>query len=195
MYKCLSLSICVSYLFVCKVLLEECVCLFVYLSVYPMFVCRVAEEECVYSMSVCCLLICLLSIYLSFVYFYVCLSVVYLFVCCLFLCLSLYLSVCLSVGCRRRSVMRISCPVLCPATDSCCLPPSSSVWRSWPPWESRTRTVETRWVDSGVRCSALKLENRLRCQTAGMRTLNWEHSRHILHLWNLDLFFIKMFEK
>lgn len=75
MYKCLSLSICVSYLFVCKVLSEECVCLSVYLSVYPMFVCRMAEEECVYSM------------------------VVYLSVCCLFLCLSLYLSVCLSV-CR-----------------------------------------------------------------------------------------------
>lgn len=172
MYKCLSLSICVSYLFVCKVLLEECVCLSVYLSVYLMFVCRVAEEECVYSMSVCCLFICLLSISMSVSVF-----------------------ICLSVGCRRRSVMRISFPVLCPATDSCCLPPSSSVWRSWPPWESRTRTVETRWVDSGVRCSALKLENRLGCQTAGMRTSNWEHSRHILHLWNLDLFFIKMFEK
>lgn len=74
MYKCLSLSICVSYLFVCKVLSEECVCLSVYLSVYPMFVCRMAEEECVYSMSVCCLF------NLSVVYFYVCLCI-YLSVC------------------------------------------------------------------------------------------------------------------
>lgn len=74
MYKCLSLSICVSYLFVCKVLLEECVCLSVYLSVYPMFVCRMAEEECVYSMSVCCLFICLLSISMS-VSVFICLSV------------------------------------------------------------------------------------------------------------------------
>lgn len=172
MYKCLSLSICVSYLSVKCCRRSVYVCLSIYLSILCLSVGWQRK-----SVSILCL------------------SVVYLSVCCLFLCLSLYLSVCLSVGCQRRSVMRISCPVLCPATDSCCLPPSSSVWRSWPPWESRTRTVETRWVDSGVRCSALKLENRLGCQTAGMRTSNWEHSRHILHLWNLDLFFIKMFEK
>lgn len=74
MYKCFSLFICVFYLFVCKVLLEECVCLFVYLFVYFMFVCRVVEEECVYCMFVCCLFICLLFIFM-FVFVFICLFV------------------------------------------------------------------------------------------------------------------------
>lgn len=165
MYKCLSLSICVSYLFVCKVLLEECVyvCLSIYLFILS--VCLLGGRGGV------CLFLCLSA--------------------CLSFYLSVCLSICLSVECRKRSVMRISCPVLCPATDSCCLPPSSSVWQSWPPWESRTRTVETRWVDSGVRCSAVKLENRLGCQTASMRTSNCEQNQVIFFLlfYNILIYF------
>lgn len=101
-------------------------CLSVYLSVCPIFIYLY------------------LSVYPIFIYLSIYLSI-------LSVCLSICLSIYLSVGCRRRSVMRISCPAPCPATDSCCSPPSSSAWPSWPPLVSRTRTVATRSVVSGVR--------------------------------------------
>lgn len=70
MYKCLSLSICVSYLFVCKVLLEECVCLSVYLSVYPFCLSVGWQRRSVsISMSVCLSIILFICL---FVYFFVC---------------------------------------------------------------------------------------------------------------------------
>lgn len=162
-YKFLSLSVCLSSLFIY---------LFIYLSIL--------------SLSIC-LFICLsylfayLSIYLS-IYLsvcrvsFICLSYLSVYLC---ICLSIYLSVCLSVGCRRRSVMRISCPAPCPATDSCCSPPSSSAWPSWPPLVSRTRTVATRSVDSGVRQPGTKKKK----------------FKSYLHFKYLALFFIKMFEK
>lgn len=76
MYKCLSLSICVSYLSVKCCWRSVFVCLSIYLSILCLSVGWQRK-----SVSILCL------------------SVVYLSVCCLFLCLSLYLSVCLSV-CR-----------------------------------------------------------------------------------------------
>lgn len=70
MYKCFSLFICVFYLFVCKVLLEECVCLFVYLFVY--FFCLFVgwQRRSVFIFMFVCLFI-ILFICL-FVYFFVC---------------------------------------------------------------------------------------------------------------------------
>lgn len=68
MYKCLSLSICVSYLSVKCCRRSVYVCLSIYLSILCLSV------ECVYSMSVCCLFICLLSISMS-VSVFICLSV------------------------------------------------------------------------------------------------------------------------
>lgn len=114
---------------------------------------QIPQSVCL-SVYPLCLSICLF-IYLSYLYLslFICLSYLYLsfYLSVYPICLSIYLSVCLSVGCRRRSVMRISCPAPCPATDSCCSPPSSSAWPSWPPLVSRTRTVATRSVVSGVR--------------------------------------------
>lgn len=70
MYKCPSLSICVSYLFVCKVLLEECVCLSVYLSVYPFCLFVGWQRRSVsISMSVCLSIILFIRL---FVYLFVC---------------------------------------------------------------------------------------------------------------------------
>lgn len=156
---------------------------------------QIPQSVCLSVYPLClsiCLFICLsylyLSVYLSV--YPICLPI-YLSIC-LFIslsvgchlsvypiCLSIYVSVCLSVGCRRRSVMRISCPAPCPATDSCCSPPSSSAWPSWPPLASRTRTVATRSVDSGVRQPGTKKKK----------------FKSYLHFKYLALFFIKMFEK